>query len=139
MTELLQQMFPEVFSDIDRQIRRATPVSSVSKTLKETRSIKIDVRETEDSYTISSLIPGYSKESISVEVDNGVLTISAKGTEKPKDLIYSEINNNRDIKRSFLLADDVDPDSITASSKDGILTLDIKKIESKKPQKIKIK
>ena len=82
-------------------------------------------------------IEGHLK--ITVEVEDGKLTISAKGSKKSEDIVYSEINNTADIERSFLLAENVDTESISASFKDGLLLLSIKKVEAKKPQKIKIK
>lgn len=95
--------------------------------------MKCDVYESDGNYHIQADIPGFKKEEISVECENGYITITA---EKNND--YEEKNENKKyIKKERLYGKtirkfyigEVDNDKIEANFKDGILELIIPKQE----------
>ncbi|MBQ9112980.1 MAG: Hsp20/alpha crystallin family protein [Clostridia bacterium] len=99
-------------------------------------AFKTDIRETEQAYILEAELPGFSKEDIRAEVRNGYLTIHAeqKTDKDEKDEKNNYIRRERSygsFTRSFDL-DGIRSDEITASYKDGVLSLTLPK-EQKKP------
>lgn len=103
-----------------------------------------NIQETEKAYHIELASPGMSKKDFKIEVDEDLLTIrSEKETEKEEEntrFTKREFNFTSFV-RSFRLPEEVDSEKITASYKDGILSLEIpkKEIAAKKVKKIDIK
>ena len=96
-----------------------------------------DIKETEDSYELEMDLPGFKKDEVTVELDNGYITIrAAKGLdkdEKTKEGRY--IRKERyagSCERSFYVGEAVTQDDVKASFRHGILRLDIPKKENKK-------
>ena len=83
--------------------------------------------------------PGMSKEDVKVRVSpDGVLTISGERKEerKEEDKERGWVRSERaygSFSRSFRLPDDVEPDKISASVKDGQLSLELPKSEHREP------
>lgn len=109
----------------------------------ETNNIKADIYETDKDYVLKLNVPGYKKEDITIELDNGYLEVTAKNTKEKIDKSNHEyITRERKtgtISRSFYVGD-VSEESITPSLQDGILkiTFPIKEVKPEKKQ-IKIK
>ena len=95
-------------------------------------------------YDIEVALAGFNKKDIDVSVENGVLTIESKTSDKDEskdedgNTIYKGISK-RYFKRSFTIADDVEVKG--AELKDGLLRISMEKIipESKKLKSIEIK
>ncbi len=91
--------------------------------------------EKDGKFHLEADVPGFSKDEISVDVDNGVLTISGTKEEshEEKDVRYyrREIRSGS-FSRSMRLPGDVDPEKIKAGYKNGQLHLTMPKTESKK-------
>jgi HSP20 family protein len=97
-----------------------------------------DVKENENGYELTMDLPGFTKDEVSAQLENGYLTISAsKGLdkdEKEKDT-GKYIRRERyagACQRSFYVGDAVSEEDIKASFKHGILKLQIPKKEAKK-------
>ena len=99
--------------------------------------MKTDIQEHEDGYTLEMDLPGFKKEEIKVELNNGYMTISAaKGLdEDEKDKKSGKyIRRERytgSCQRSFYVGEDVTEEDIKAEFKHGILKLFIPKKEAK--------
>lgn len=100
--------------------------------------MKTDVTEEEDSYLLSMDLPGFKKENISLDLDNGYLTISASkdnSSEDGKKYIRRE-RSYESCKRSFYVGEGITADDVSANMEDGVLKIKVmKKIEA--PQKSK--
>ncbi len=104
--------------------------------------MKTDVREHENGYEVDVDLPGFKKDEIQVELENGYLTISAsKGLDKDEeDKKGKYIRQERyagAMQRSFYVGDGVTQEDIKAKYEDGILRLSIPKksapeVETKK-------
>ncbi len=106
-----------------------------------TRIPAVDVRETEDAYILEAELPGFDEKSISAHVDGKVLTIETKRDEKTEKREGTYVLQERycqAFKRSFTLPEDANPDAITASFKNGLLTMTIKKQPEAQRKLIKI-
>ncbi|WP_010663248.1 Hsp20/alpha crystallin family protein [Marinilabilia salmonicolor] len=100
----------------------------------------VNVMENEDEYVIEVAAPGMKKDDFKVEVNNGVLSISAEMEEKDeqkdeehgytrREFCYSSFN------RSFAIPkNEVDEGKIDASYKDGLLKIKLQKREEVKPK-----
>ena len=99
--------------------------------------MKTDIQEHEDGYTLEMDLPGFKKEEIQIELNNGYMTISAaKGLdEDEKDKKSGKyIRRERytgSCQRSFYVGEDVTEEDIKAEFKHGILKLFIPKKEAK--------
>ena len=94
--------------------------------------MKTDVRETENTYELDVDLPGFSKDEIQIDLENGMLTISAaKGLDKDEeDKKGRYIRKERytgECSRSFYVGEGLMPEDITASYDSGILRLSMPK------------
>ena len=104
--------------------------------------MKTDVKETDTGYEVDIDLPGFKKDEINAQLDNGYLTISAaKGLDKDeKDKKGKYIRKERyagSMSRSFYVGEGVTEEDIKAKYEDGILRLvvpkkDAKAVENKK-------
>lgn len=99
----------------------------------QTNNMKCDIYEKDGNYHIEIDIPGFDKNEISVECENGYLTITAEKNEENEDENKNYIRRERTYgkyQRSFYLGD-VDEDAIKAEFKHGILKIHVPKLEEK--------
>ena len=98
--------------------------------------MKTDVKETHTGYEVDIDLPGFKKDEINAQLDNGYLTISAaKGLDKDeKDKKGKYIRKERyagAMSRSFYVGEGVTQEDIKAKYEDGILRLSVPKKEAK--------
>ena len=94
--------------------------------------MKTDVKETDNSYELDIDLPGFKKEDINVQLDNGYLTIAAsksleKEDEHEKSHYIRQERYSGSMSRSFYVGNDVKQEEIHAKYKDGILKLAVPK------------
>ena len=118
------------FPDIDRELygKRAQNI------------MKTDVKELDNAYEVMVDLPGFNKEDIHLELNDGNLTISAvKSLDKENESKGNYIRRERvvgNMQRSFYVGENLTEEDIHAKYENGILTLDIPKKEAKKaPEK----
>lgn len=105
------------------------------------RMMKTDVREKDDNYEVVIDIPGFKKEEITVELDEGYLTINAaKGLDKDendkKGKLIRQERYAGSMTRSFYVGENVQKEDIEATYRHGVLKLTIsKKAMEKIPEK----
>ena len=97
--------------------------------------MKTDVKDVNDHYEVAVDLPGFQKDEVNVELENGYLTISAaKGLDKDqKDDEGHYIRQERysgSCSRSFYVGD-IQPEDIYAKYEDGILKLTLPKADQK--------
>ena len=105
------------------------------------RQMLTDVKEAKDHYDVQIDLPGFKKEDINVELEDGYLTISAnKGhdqEDKDKDgKIIRQERYSGMMSRTFYVGEDVSSDEIHGKYEGGVLTLsvpkkNVKEIENK--------
>ena len=98
--------------------------------------MKTDVKETDNGYEVAVDLPGFKKDELHLELNNGYLTISAeKGLDKDeKDKNDKYIRRERyagSMSRSFYVGEGVKEEDIHAKYENGILSLSIPKEEKK--------
>ena len=108
----------------------------------ESKIMKTDIKETDKDYIIDIDLPGYDKENINIEVENGYLTISATSNSSNEEKNENYVRKERysgECKRSFYIGEEVSEDEIKAVYKNGILSLNVPKVEKQIPSKKTIK
>ena len=99
--------------------------------------MKTDIQEHDDGYTLEMDLPGFKKDEIKVELNNGYMTISAaKGLDedekdKKSDKYIRRERYTGSCQRSFYVGEDVTEEDIKAEFKHGILKLFVPKKEAK--------
>ena len=132
--KMFDQIINSQFPEIEKQIG--------VKPFKGTAYPKINVYEWKDKVGVIAEIPGLSKKDLSVEVTDGVLTISG---DKHKlfdvgdaKVLRRELKESS-FKRQFELGEELNGKDIKAKFEDGILSIEIPKVEPEKPKTSKVK
>ncbi len=104
--------------------------------------MKTDVRETDSGYEVDIDLPGFKKDEINIQLDNGYLSISAaKGLDKDEqDKEGKYIRKERyagSMSRSFYVGNAITQDDIKAKYESGILRLSVPKKAAEKIESAK--
>jgi len=101
----------------------------------------VDIRESDDGYTIEAEVPGINPQDIEVTLDKGVLTLSGER----KDASANDDGSQRHVERiygrfvrRFSLPDSADADDVQATAENGVLKLAISKKAASQPRRITV-
>jgi HSP20 family molecular chaperone IbpA len=98
----------------------------------------VNIIETEEGLVLTADIPGATKESLDVNVEKGILTISAPAQHTlPGTSLYREFEL-ANYYRQFSIPESLDHEKAVADYANGILTLRIPKAEVAKPKRIEV-
>ena len=95
----------------------------------------VNIKEDEKNFTLELAVPGIDKKDLKIDISEDVLTISSETKEekeesqegyKRKEFSYTSFC------RSFYIPENVNRDKIGASYKDGILSVELPKLEEEK-------
>lgn len=98
--------------------------------------MKTDVRELDGSYELDVDLPGFKKDEVTVDLQDGYLTISAakaldKDESNQKGKFLRQERYAGSMSRSFYVGDDVESTDICAKYEDGILKISVPKTAHK--------
>ena len=99
--------------------------------------MRTDVRETEDTYELDVDLPGFKKDEIHLELNNGYLTISTQKTleKDEKNKAGRMLRQERyagTMQRSFYVGGAITEEDVKASYEDGVLHLIVPKKDARK-------
>ena len=132
-----------IFDDMDKMINNVFendwnfPVRS-----KTNWSPAVDVKESDNSFTLTADIPGLTKKEVKVNITDGILSISGERKfedEKESDNYHYRERRYGSFLRTFNLPETVKEEEITASFKNGILSIELPKQELVLPKEGQIK
>lgn len=99
----------------------------------------VDIYENDDELLLHADMPGVEKENISVNVDNGKLSVvGMRRMERSGSMQWEEFGNV-EYRRTFSVPQTIDVAKVNAVLKDGVLRLHLPKSEAAKPRQIEIK
>ena len=103
------------------------------------QTLGINVREEEEAYILSALVPGIKSEELNIQVLEDVVDIQVeyKADENNGYLVHELPSGS--FTRTLRLPAPIDAEHVEANISDGILTLRLPKTESARPKQIKIK
>ena len=98
---------------------------------------KVNVYEYDDKIGIVAEIPGLDKKNVTVDVEDGTLTISGDkhGFDTDGGKCITRELKQSSFKRSFTLGEHLSGEDISAKFKDGMLSISIPKVTPEKPKK----
>ena len=132
------RMFDQIVSKQFPDIEKSVGV----KPFQGTSYPKVNVYEYDEKVAIIAEIPGLDKKDLKVDVEEGILVISgdkhALYNDEGAKVIRRELKQSS-FKRQFVLGELLDGDNIKASFKDGLLKVDIPKVEPAQPKKLSVK
>src|SRR5581483_4570423 len=82
-----------------------------------------EVTRTESGYLVEVPVPGFNASTVEVSLKDGIVSVNAK-------------NERRTFSRSFTVPEDVDPDKISASVTDGMLSITLERHPAAQPKRI---
>ena len=102
---------------------------------------KVNVYEYDDKVGIVAEIPGLDKKNVTVDVEDGTLTISGDkhGFDTDGGKCITRELKQSSFKRSFNLGEHLDGEDVSAKFKDGMLSISIPKKEPEQPKKHSVK
>ncbi len=113
------------------------------------QTLGINVREEDDAYVLSALVPGLKSDELNIQVLEDVVRIQGeykRSTPQSGSVDKADESNylvrelpNGSFTRTLRLPAAIDADLVEANITDGVLTLRLPKAESARPKQIKIK
>ena len=101
----------------------------------------VDIYDTGDGIVLKVELPGVNKDDVSVEVKDNVLTLKGERLLDPKikdEHYYRKERSFGKFNRSFSLQEPIKPDLIKASFKNGVLTVEIPRLEDERPKQVTV-
>ena len=129
------------FAPLDHVAREffATPANRAP------RFMPMDLAKTEEGFTLTADLPGVDPQSVEIDIDNGILTISAERTTGPavpeQDGGTTWLASERfsgSYRRQVSVGDTVDTEQIAAEFADGVLTVTLPVAERAKTRRITV-
>ena len=146
----------DLFAELDRLQRDVQQSFDLSPSIRGHRRggfPALNVGTTPESVELFAFAPGLEPASIEVKLDRGLLTIAGRRAATAPASDATGENNDRDgdhatvhinerfagaFSRSVSLPDDVDPDAVSASYRDGVLKISVKRRQAVKPRRIAV-
>ena len=140
-------LFPrDLFAEVDRlqrQVQQAFEYSPSIRGYARGGFPALNVAGTPDSVEVYAFAPGLEPQSIHVQVERGVLSISG---ERASDLPAQEERPSVHQRERFAgrfhrvvtLSDDLDPEEVSARYRDGVLHVSIRRKQAAKPRRINV-
>ncbi len=140
---LMPSLFSNKFFDewldfpLERELNNRNPLFG-----KGLGNLRTDIKETDEAYLLDVEMPGFKKEEVSAEFEDGYLTINAKKTQEneTKDENEKYVKKERysgECKRTYYMGQNIDQEKISAKFEDGILKLNVPKINKEIEEKNK--
>lgn len=129
----LQRELDSVFSDFLAPVRNGEGEAAWSP--------RVDVRETDNEYTLHLDVPGVKKEDFTIDYHDGTLSVSGERRVEDRQEGESLVRVERaygSFYRSFALPKAIDQEHISARCEDGVLSIRVPKAEESKPRRIAV-
>jgi len=144
---MYRSLFPrDLFAELDRLQREMQQAFDISPSIRgfgRGGFPALNVGGTPQSVEIYAFAPGLDPASINVDLDRGVLTISGErkaSLPAAEDKAAVHINERfaGRFSRVVSLSDDLDPNTVSATYRDGVLHVSVKRRESAQPRRITV-
>ena len=102
----------------------------------------VDVKENDGSFVLTADIPGLTKKDVKISINNRVLNLHGERKEEKENedgKFYYRERHIGSFSRSFQLPETVNEDGIQASFRNGVLSIELPKLEESLPKDLEIK
>lgn len=129
----LEQELDEVFSG-------ATPWVGGIRSLPPGTFPAVNVASSNDAVTVYLFAPGIDAKSLEISLQQNVLSVSGRreSSQEANATYYRNERFEGDFRRVIALPEDIDPEKVEASYRDGIVEVRVQRRESSRPRKIEI-
>jgi HSP20 family protein len=145
-------MFPrDIFEELDnlqRQFQRAFEIEPSIRGIARGGFPALNVGSTPQSVELYAFAPGLDPNTIDVQIERGVLTIAGEraddlrvegdGSQQKEASVHFNERFSGRFRRVVSLPDDIDPNTVSAQYRDGVLHISIKRMESVQPRRISV-
>jgi HSP20 family protein len=103
---------------------------------------RVDIAETDKSFIIKMDVPEVDKKNVKISVKNSVLSIKGERLQEKEESgkkFHRMERYHGTFCRSFTLPENVDIEEINATFKDGLLTVEVPKLEKTKSPEVEVK
>lgn len=145
MLERFRPSFPSALSELSTIQDEINKIFSRFFTTKDLTTAtfipKLDLSETDDAFRVVVDVPGFSENDIEVHYENGVLSIKGKKEEEKvdeKENYYHKERYSGSFVRHIAIPKPIKIEDVKASFKNGVLEINLPKLEEVKPKAIKI-
>jgi HSP20 family protein len=101
------------------------------------RALGVNVSEQDDAYVLSALVPGLKAEDLNIQILENVVSIEGEYQAADTEYLLNELPSGS-FRRTLRLPTEIQAEKVEARIADGVLTLNLPKVESTKPKKINI-
>jgi HSP20 family protein len=116
-----------------KPVRRA----AIRRWEQQERALGVNVREEDDAYVLTALVPGLKGEDLNIQVLENVVSIEGEYKAEEAEYLLSELPQGA-FRRTLRMPTEIDAEHVEAKIADGVLTLTLPKAESARPKKIQI-
>ncbi|MFW5681748.1 MAG: Hsp20/alpha crystallin family protein [Phycisphaeraceae bacterium] len=138
----VENPFTELENRMNRLFHNLAPWAGESNggVATDTVSYPVDIRETEDAFHVDAELPGFRRDEIDINFQDGMLSITAeRKEEKTEGEQRLTERRYRRTSRHFRIPASVDSENVDARLEDGVLHLTLPKRDEVKPRKIEVK
>ena len=100
-------------------------------------SLAVDIREEDEAYILSALVPGLKADDLNIQILDDVVTIEGEFKADESGYLVHELPHGS-FRRTLRLPASLDAGKAEARITDGVLTLRLSKAESARPKTIKV-
>ncbi len=147
MYESLLRFPGDYFADFDRLQREVSSLFGAAGLPTSIRATErgafpaVNIGSTEDSVEVVALAPGIDASKLELSIDKGLLVIAGERAAEPQDdktTCYAQERFSGEFRRVITLPEDIDPQHVDATYRDGVLHVTVHKRESSKPRRIQV-
>jgi HSP20 family protein len=132
--------FQRLEQELDEFFAGATPWAGGIRSLPPGTFPAVNVASSADNVTVYLFAPGIDAKSLEISLQQNVLSVSGRreATQSPQATHYRNERFEGAFRRVIALPEDIDPDKIEASYRDGIVEIRVQRRESSRPRRIEI-
>lgn len=134
--EELERFFERMSRQFEDAPRMWDPSESLGRWASEFGSMAIDLVDRDDEFVVTVDMPGFEREEIAVRVTDHTLRIEADQRDAHDEMddeddsrYIRQERRHKSIERSIRLPDDIDTEGVTATMKNGVLTVTLPKLD----------
>ncbi|HXG88735.1 MAG TPA: Hsp20/alpha crystallin family protein [Vicinamibacterales bacterium] len=99
----------------------------------------VDLCETADAFIVTAELPGLSRDSVRIDVQDGRITLQGRRDARVPCEQYHQVERGHgEFSRSFALPRAVETEAIAADLRDGVLTIVIPKTADQAPRRVDV-
>jgi HSP20 family molecular chaperone IbpA len=134
-------MAKETRTDIQKAEKTGVPTVPEQMRPGAAYSPSVDIFENDESITVLADMPGVRAEDFEIDLRERVLTLTGRATlpDRSKESDVFREYESGTFFRQFTLSETIDQTKIDARLADGVLRLELPKIEKARPRKITVK